>query len=299
MTLVRKPMKAIASEKVPFDRLPKNLKGYFASGKIDGFRCTIQGPEWEPRAYTNSLKLHTNKFVQQELSHRELLGLDGELVVGDNFHACSGDLRRFDQKPDFTFWVFDLINHNGPFEERLKDLTIRVNAIGHPRVKLLTQYKLSGDLPLQTIHDKFVRDDFEGVCIRDPKARYKEGRSSAANPQCIKFKHFEQAEATIVDWGYLERNHNEQKVTETGHLKRSSSKDGKETDTSRMGYLELKSPAFRETFRVGSGFSDRQRASFLLGLLDKSLIGKTVLFKYQAFGSTKDRPRIPIFVKIK
>jgi DNA ligase-1 len=295
-----KPMKALAVEKVKPAALTHNLQNYYASGKIDGHRCTIQvNPDTgQPSAYSNSLKLHPNTHVQRQLSRWEYVGFDGELVVNGNFHAASGELRRKTGKPNFTFWVFDYLSLDEPFGRRYARLVNTFSLFNRDNVKLLDQYKVSGSLELLQLNDHFVAKGFEGVCLRNPVTTYKQGRAGSVRPECIKIKELKELECTIVGWKPLEHKHNIKKISEMGTSKRSSHANGKEVDESRLGAFRVISPEFNKTFWVGSGFTDEQRTSFASSLKDGGMVGSQITIKYQPYGSTENRPRIGIFVKL-
>jgi len=286
-------MKAIHHDKVKTPNYINNI----ASGKIDGFRATVQeNPETGlPAVYTCSLKLHVNKHVQFLFARPEYLGFDGELVVDGDFHACSSALRKHEGKPNVTFWVFDYISQ-APFKERFLLLQMAFATIPDDcPAKLLPQYNTpTGDI--KKLNNFFVEKGFEGVILRDPDAAYREGRPGKVNPCMVKYKHFEEGEAIIVGCEPLMVNHNEQFVNEMGATVRSHKAEGKIADHSRIGSFILRSHRFKETFRCGSGLTDSFRRQYMS--MGEDIIGRAVRFKHQPFGSTDDRPRTPIFLKL-
>ena len=290
--MLKKPMKAIHHDKV---KTPC-YKNKIASGKIDGFRATVQeNPDTGlPAVYTCSLKLHVNRHVQRLFARPEYLGFDGELVVDGDFHVCSSALRRHEGKPDVVFWVFDYISP-APFKDRFSLLQRAFAPLPYDcPAKLLPQYLTpTGDIT--ALNDFFVEKGFEGVILRDPEAPYREGRPGKVNPCMVKYKHFEEDEAHVIGYEPLMVNHNEQFVNEMGATVRSHKAEGKIADHSRIGSLVLRSHSFKETFHCGSGLSDALRRR--CAARGDNILGERVLFKYQPFGSSEDRPRIPIFLK--
>lgn len=290
-----KPMLAISSTKLPKST---DLSGYIWSAKIDGFRCTIQRDhKGIPRAYTRSMKLHPNKHVQELFAREELLGLDGELVCDGDFHRMGGELRRKEGQPNVVFWVFDIISP-GNAKDRIMQAAEKVREADIASVKILPQYYMTcmdwESLPKLNRH--FVDQGYEGVCGRLATGHYREGRCGTKNPELIKVKDFVFSEAVVEDYFPLEHNENPQTLNELGQLKRSSHKGGKVTDYEQIGGLVLRHPEFSEEFHVGSGFSHSLRRQYMQ--LGGDLIGRRVAFKYQGIGSTKARPRTPIFIKL-
>jgi len=292
---VIKPMLAISSTKLNQDC---NLNGYIWSGKVDGFRITIQRDHAGiPRAFTRSMKLHPNRFVQEQFAREDLLGLDGELVCEGDFHKMGGELRRAGGEPDVIFWVFDCIS-SVTFLDRIHRMRHIVTMADHPRVKMLNQYhQVDMDWgKLNRMNAMMVCQGFEGMCGRLATSHYREGRSGKVKPELIKVKDFIFSEATIVGYFPLEHNENPKTINELGQSKRSHHKSGKVVDMTRLGGLVLKHPDFAETFHAGSGFTHSLQRQYMS--LGDELLGLTVQFKYQGIGSTKDRPRSPIFIKL-
>jgi DNA ligase-1 len=86
----------------------------FVQPKLDGVRCTVQ----RGHAYSRSLKLIPNKYIQESFSkHASLIGgLDGELIVGsptdpDCYRKTISGVMSVDGEPDFTFYVYDSVYH--------------------------------------------------------------------------------------------------------------------------------------------------------------------------------------------
>lgn len=122
MTLV-KPMKSADLEgdvtKVKFP--------CWGSPKLDGYRATVQecpddqsvgGRVYWPVVLSNNLKPIRNRFIQKILSDDRLLGMDGELIVGDPaddpFNRTSSGVTRAEGEPDFKLYVFDTVKSFAP-----------------------------------------------------------------------------------------------------------------------------------------------------------------------------------------
>lgn len=282
-----KPMLAKAATKIP----DFNPHGWYASGKVDGFRATVQVDPitGKPVVYTRSLKPHVNPHIQHLFARDELVGCDGELVVDGDFRNCSSLLRRTSGKPAVTFWVFDFLDDTVFRERRLRLDAIRYDLPNH--VQLLPQLLVTSENPsLQTLNEYFVDEGFEGVCFRHPQGRYKEGPGRSND--LVKYKTFKGIVVDVVGVEYLRHNYNTPQRNELGQLKRSSRQAGMEINYEKIGALICRHPDFSETFNVGTQ-TEENRTEWV----DESKRPRSIMIKYQPHGSTTMRPRIPTLVK--
>src|ERR1035438_1196413 len=108
----------------------------WASPKLDGFRASVQGG----KMLTSSLMQFPNLHVNKLFNHRELNGLDGELIAGQPFGEgvyarTSSAVTRVDGTPEVTFWVFDYFASTlAPFFIRHQDVQSIVQNVGAWRV---------------------------------------------------------------------------------------------------------------------------------------------------------------------
>ena len=135
---------------------------------------------------------------------------------------------------------------------------------------------------------------FEGVCLRHPSSPYKHGRSTFREHYLIKIKVFEDMEGEVVGFEELYHNANEAKISETGHMVRSTHQENM-IPTGRLGSLIVRILWKGEVmeFHLGSGFNEAQRQEIWAN--QQHYAGRNVKFKYQPHGS-KDAPRTPIFL---
>jgi DNA ligase 1 len=135
---------------------------------------------------------------------------------------------------------------------------------------------------------------FEGVMIRDPNGRYKQGRSTAKEQILLKLKRFVDEEATVLDFVEKQHNDNELEKDALGHAKRSHRKSGMRP-AGTLGAFVCESENFTDTFEIGTGrgLTDALRKSIWNNR--SKYKGRLVKFRYQAIG-TKDRPRGPVFL---
>ena len=130
----------------------------------------------------------------------------------------------------------------------------------------------------------------EGLIGRNPKGRYKYGRSTPKEQFSMKFKFFQQEEFEVI--GFTERMHNsnEQKRDELGYAERSSAKEGM-IPMNTLGSLVLKYGD--TTFNVGTGFSDALRDEIWFN--QEKYLGKLASIRYMSVGMDK-LPRVPSFI---
>jgi len=267
------------------------------SPKIDGIRIFCH-PELGP--VTRSLKPVGNEYVRKFLSSPDYMGFDGEITVGPNcgpnvFANTTGAIRGSSGQPNFTYWVFDLLKYEIPYQERWQHLAEAVGApVEEDRVCLLEYCILHNYEDLLVYEAQCLERGFEGIMVRNPMGRYKFGRSTFKEQILIKVKRFKDDEATIIGFAPLERNNNVQVRNLLGLAERSSHKAGRVADN-LLGTLMVDHPSFG-TFGIGSGFDVTTRQE----IWEKrdAYLGRRVTFKYQPIG-TVDKPRFPIFMRFR
>lgn len=259
------------------------------SPKLDGVRCLVV----DGVAMSRNMKPIPNEFVQFCLGHLQLSGLDGELVVGDPcapncFNATQSGVMRREGEPDFAFYVFDDFSLEVGFKSRLNVATQA--ALKSTRLRPVDHHKVHHRLELDQLEQYYVERGFEGVMLRDPEGRYKQGRSTYKEGILMKVKRFEDSEATVVEMLPLMRNENEQTRDELGRAKRSKKKAGL-VQEEMLGKLLVKDVKTGVEFEIGTGFTEEQRIRFWR---DGVRPGAYVSYKYQPAGQ-KDKPRFPVF----
>lgn len=239
-----------------------DLTRYWVSEKYDGARAWWNGTEFISRGghvyrvpswFTEGLPDHT---------------LDGELWVGRNqFQQLMQTIR--DQTPDDNAWrevrfmVFDAPGVDGHFSTRLNKLKELVSATELPWVQLVNQQRYTShaelDMALQSITDA----GGEGLMLKREDMDYLAGRH----------------------YGLLKRKlHTDAEAIVLAHLL------GKGKFRNLLGSV-LVEEASGTRFRVGTGFSDAERAN-------PPAIGSTITFRYQGrTGSGK--PRFARFLRIR
>ncbi len=239
-----------------------NLSDYWVSEKYDGVRAYWDGQRFISRGGNtfSSPTWFTANFP--------VTPLDGELWMGRNqFAETSATVRR--QIPvdaqwrELRFMVFDLPAHPGPFDSRLDALKNLLSPSPSTYLHLVPQYRVTSTSALHALLDSLVKDGAEGLMLHRGGSLYKATRSD----DLLKLKKHQDAEARVV-----------------GHV------PGKGKYTGMMGALLVENE-HGQTFRLGTGFSDAERAN-------PPPIGATVTYAFSGY-TKRGLPRFARFVRIR
>lgn len=264
----------------------------YVSTKFDGIRAMVI----DGVVYSRSMKPIRNEYVQKLFGKEEYQGFDGELIVGDIyakdvFQKTTSGVMSKDGEPDVTFYVFDLWNlPDEDYESRqsiLQDLLLQDSTMSSVIYTMIHKCHTVEDLDFFLNHEEKVGG--EGLIGRNPKGRYKYGRSTPKEQFSMKFKFFEQDEFEVV--GFTERMHNsnEQTRDNLGYAERSSSKEGM-IPMNTLGSLVLKYGD--DTFNCGTGFTDALRDEIWFN--QEKYLGKLASIRYMSVGQAI-LPRVPSF----
>jgi len=239
-----------------------DLSRYWVSEKFDGVRAYWDGQDLISR--------HGNRFDVPAAFTRGFpeQPLDGELWMGrGTFSRMVGLINRHDTGPehwrDVYYMVFDLPRAAGPFDDRLRTLRRLLNDHDNPHLRLVRQLKVPDRAALNRRLDKVIKAGGEGLMLHRGDAPYRSYRST----DLLKVKPYQDAEARVV-----------------AHLPGEGRLKGK------MGALLLETDGGQH-FRLGTGFSDAQRA-------DPPPIGSLVTYKF--YGRTRHGlPRFPSFLRVR
>ena len=294
--MIRKPMKA-PSNGATLEELKGMQYPIACSAKLDGIRGVVT----PAGVLSNSLKPLGNLFVQRELSHPGLIGLDGELIVGtphkdlllpddDVFNRTTGAIRRKDGEPDFRFYVFDdFTNPSLTYHDRW----IKRGHIGHmhPRIVFLEQRICLTWQEALAYEEELLEKGYEGMMPRILSGHYKQGRATVKEGLILKRKPLAQDEAVVVGLFEQMQNNNEKATNELGNSFRSAHQENK-TGKRTLGGVVLKSPRWKETFNCGTiiGGTDKWRQEMWNN--PERILGQTMTYVYQEYGSI-DKPRQP------
>jgi DNA ligase-1 len=233
---------------------------YWVSEKLDGVRGRWDGAQLHTRG---GHRIAAPAWFTEGWPEAVM---DGELWIDRNrFDEVSGIVRAHAAGDaawrQVRFMVFDLPQHGGRFEARVQAMRERIEALDIDWLKPVPQFRVEDEVELQTRLEEIVAAGGEGLMLHHRDARYRPGR----NPQLLKLKPFDDDEARVID-----------------HLPGQGKYEG------QMGALLVeRSDGLR--FRLGTGFSDAQRA-------DPPAIGTWVTYRHNGL-TPNGVPRFARFLR--
>ena len=188
-----------------FNQKKKEIKyPCFVQPKLDGVRCVAVGDELYSR---NGIVFPTLEHIKNELKlNTENLILDGELYTDDiNFEKIVGLVRKTKKTKEeeqnslkIYLNVFDYIDTDLPYEKRLINLNKFFEK--NKDLKYIRQVKTEeckDENNVMEYLDKYTKEGYEGVIIRNKKGKYAE---NARSNNLQKFKKFIDEEFEIIDY---------------------------------------------------------------------------------------------------
>lgn len=256
----KKHMLAKQADKVATSVFDK-LEYWYASRKIDGCRMSLYYKDGEIKTASRGggdykySTMHITKnprLVEWFKSHPDII-LDGELYKhGKSLQQISGAARLEKNAYDcewLEYYIYDIMDSEKTFEERLEilnhikeDLHLGFNPEqewekGDLQLQMVPHEKVSGWLSIENLHNKYVKEGWEGLVIRNPKRPYKFG---GRTNDMIKVKMYQDAEFEIT--GISEGLRDEDMCFTL------ITKDGKEFKAKPMGSREVKQQ-YRDNLR--------------------------------------------------
>lgn len=264
------------------------------SPKIDGIRALVV----EGKLVSRSMKEIPNRHTQALFGRPELDGLDGELVVGSPYdknlmQQTTSGVMSFGGNPNVMFYVFDRWNSPAEYMHRHNSAVAISDRFMYEGVCPLIHRFVNSYDELLEAEQKYLSHGYEGVMLRDPAGRYKQGRSTVREGILLKVKRFHDAEAVVIDYEPLYRNENAQTLDERGYSKRSTHQANKVADDC-LGSVTVRCIQSGQEFSIGSGFTEDQRWN--LWAEREGLLGRIVKYKSFKNAGVKDKPRFPIFL---
>ena len=159
--------------------------------------------------------------------------------------------------------VFDLPAHAGPFEARVTRMRMLLDAAGIAWLRPIAQRRGVDAATLDARLERLVAAGGEGLMLHHRDALYRVGRSD----DLLKYKPYDDAEALVV-----------------GHTGGDGKYEG------MLGALIVERPDGLR-FRLGSGFTDAQRA-------DPPPVGSQVTYRYNGLTSN-GVPRFARFLHVR
>lgn len=282
---------------------------------------SIKWDGWRMFEYNGELRCRSmdpprNPFVQKvfaemfrELKERTgLVGIDGEAIGGKEpmaHNAMQASTSAFNcdyKESEWTFHAFDSYQFaDRPFTERLDRVWTAVDLIQNnwPWLRF-TEHKLLGSFEeISAWLSELEALGAEGVMGRDPKGRYKLGRSTMKDGILWALKPYADGECVIEEVREMMHNANEATLDSRGYMKRLGGKAGL-VPKGTMGKVICRGldPVWPETFSIGMGpgLDDNLRAH--IWKYPERYIGQVLKYKYQAVGCV-ERPRQPKWMGIR
>lgn len=240
----------------------EDISAYLVSEKFDGVRAIWNGHQLLTRG---GHVINAPKWFTQKLPS---VWLDGELWAGyNNFAFVSAVARRHAPNEEHwrqvTYYVFDAPDPKEEFQKRHERYVKLINDIQVAHVKPVEQNVFTSIEMLNDYYHGVLKRGGEGVILHSKTAKHEDGRTK----NLLKYKPHLDDEAIVIK-----------------HL------PGKGKYRGMMGALLVRDANGNE-FRIGSGFSDEQRAS-------PPPIGSQVTYRYQGF--TKfGKPRFARFLRVR
>ena len=266
------------------------------SPKLDGFRISNQ----EGRVRSSTLAPIPNRQIQAAWGLAEFEGLDGEVVVGSPteqgaIQRTSSIVTTAEANADAACWyIFDKYHPTLPYTERRKLLIQQLSKLRELKLGVvLVQTKVLNNLEeLLAYEQECINAGYEGMMLNNPRASYKQGRSTITDQGLLRRKPFLDGEGVIIGFEQGESNQNPVTINALGRSKRSTAKSGiVKVDT--LGTFVVRGLTVYPgvVFPVGAfGTLDERRD---IWRNRDQYLGKILKFKFQRYGS-KNSPRVPI-----
>jgi len=307
ITFIKKPQTALKPEAAPsLGTFSPNLAADFSESewdfktqgslialpKLNGVRGGIQSSVLLAR----SLKPIRNKHTSRLFSHECLNGLEGELVVGafhdeNVFVNTTSGVGSGDGMPDVILHAFDVFHPTLPFIARLQVRQELVQASLVPFIEVVPFriMKSVGDVKEYGLESLTL--GYEGLVLRAPNLRYKQGRSTAKEGGFMRYVPWLTSEALILDILEGEVNNNPSVVNELGFKKKSSHQENK-VGSGRAGVFVVRD--------IHTGIEFRMPVP-TVKLQDEvwnnkaKYIGKIMRYKFKPAVKTGGKPRFSQF----
>jgi len=246
-----------------------NVQNYWVSEKLDGVRAYWNGTQFI------SKQGHIYNAPEWFIQNFPSFHLDGELWLARSaFDELSGIVRKKkpidDEWRKVTYQVFDLPLNPASFDVRLNALKTLFGQAEKDEVKwplwlkLIPQFKLQNHQKLKNELDKVVIQGGEGLMLHLGTSLYHGKRDD----DLLKLKPYFDAEARVMEY-FL----------------------GKGKYKNMLGSMLVEMLDTKKRFRIGTGFSDKQRQ-------EPPEVGSIITYKY--FGLTsKGLPKFASFIRVR
>ena len=238
----------------------RDISGWVMSEKYDGVRGFWDGKRFISKS--GKIMAAPKDFT----SGLPPFAIDGELWAGrGKFEKTTSIVARAKDWSELKFMVFDVPGAKGDLFARLAVLSEFLASHPNPRIAIIAQKPVISNLNMQKFLTSVVNAGGEGIVVRDPAAPYASGRSD----KIMKIKPFKDAECRIV-----------------------ALNEGKGKFANALGSVICEDLTSGERFKIGSGFSEKEREMGFLRL------GQIITYKYQNITRT-GKPRFPVFLRVR
>jgi len=294
--MIIKPMLAATIDpKVDPDVFKKLRFPYLASPKLDGIRGVASGKEG--LISRSGLPLPS---VQAQRLFGHLVGLDGELIVGEpnvmnvynltQSHVMSQNkpAMREPNIPNLHYYVFDRWMHNStlvidmPFYKRLELLPKGDSFLIPVQHQLIENYD-----DLMMFEEICLNHGYEGIMLRNPHGRYKHGRATFNENLLYKLKRFDEFEAVVIDVVEQMTNLNEKVKNMLGYSERSTNAENL-VPANTLGKMVVMYDG--EPLNIGCGCMNHDERKYYWDN-PHLLKGKTIVVRHFQVGIQGYRPR--------
>jgi DNA ligase 1 len=262
--------------------------------KYDGTRLLNIGGQ----AVGRSLKPFRNPEIQRLFGGPEFAGLDGELLCSDldpldpaQCRSTSSRTSAFNGGPGLVWRLFDdLTNPDEPYTARLQSARKRF-AIGPIHLEFAQHRIIESEAELLAYEREVLDAGAEGLILRDPQGKHKNGRATVKEGSFLKLKRMSDAEGVVVGLQEAMENRNEATTNALGHTERSTHKANM-VGKAMVGALLLEGGVI-----VGPGaLTHDERSHYWAN--PHEIVGKTITYQHFAYGA-KDKPRAPVFKSVR
>ena len=297
------------NETIALDKLKYPM---YASPKYDGHRLIIMNG----KMFSRNGKPQPNKELPIYLSSllkwslEEKLVIDGELYVHKMpFNELQSMLRKEDSKLNnkLQYYIFDILtteeweNNTEPkFDERYKRYLklVKTKKSFNGVVFPVPQVLVLSPKEASDFFNKSLKDDYEGMMLRNPVGFYKHGRCTIREQNLLKFKEWVTVDAVIT--GFTAKQKMKQDVKygpRTRDIFGSLKRSGKQADfeeVEEIGSAEVELP---DGLQTNVNFA-KEFGRLISWDNKEEFIGKHVEIKYMKVG-TKDKPRFGLITRMR
>lgn len=200
-----KPMLAKDSNKCQTSVLNKRL---LCSTKLNGVRCLMQFSEGKIHAISRGGKEYNvpttliREALEDFFKEYPSVILDGELYNhGHHLQELSGiaRLKEWEDRCNILeYWIYDIADSTKTFEERLEFLMLLKDKLkGISKIKVIDHIETNSFREIQDLHNKWVKEGYEGLVARKPNSTYQFGKRGS---DMIKVKEYMEQEFEIIDY---------------------------------------------------------------------------------------------------